>query len=96
VLSNISYPGINGYDLASWTIPAGNSSTSNKTQTLVFAVNFNYGPNDAGPTWAPAFSLLNVTGTVSQVLFGNVSKAEDGTAVFQMNRTSIAGVILES
>lgn len=91
----MSYPGINGYDLAKWTIPANSSESNSKDQVLVFAVNQNYGPNDAGPSWAPVFGLANYTGTVSQVLYGNVTKDQNGCPLFTMGRTSVAAVILE-
>jgi len=42
IFSNLSYPGINGYDLASWTIH--NANGTGKTDVLVMAVNQNYGP----------------------------------------------------
>lgn len=59
------------------------------------AVNTNYGPNDAGPSWQGVFGLANYTGKVSQVLAGNVSTGNDGGPVFYMPRTSIAAVILQ-
>ena len=93
IFNNLSFPGINGYDLASWTIY--NSNNSGKDEVLVFAVNQLYGPNDAGTSWAPAFALANYSGTVKEVLYGNVSKMEDGQPLFQMPRTSVAAVILE-
>jgi hypothetical protein len=95
-LSNLSYPGINGYDLAAWTIPAAETpDNSTKAEVLVFAVNQNYGPNDAGPSWAPPFTLAEDMGTVKTVLYGSVSAGEDGKPVFALPRTSVAAVILE-
>ncbi len=93
IFSNLSYPGINGYDLASWTIH--NANGTGKTDVLVMAVNQNYGPNDAGAGWVGAFTLANYSGTVKEVLFGNVTQLSDGQPFFQMPRTSIAAVILE-
>lgn len=93
VFTNISNPLINSYDLASWTAPA---QSGNGTEVLIMAVNFNYGPNDAGPTWMPAFQLANYTGKVQQVLAGNVTMGDDGGPVFQLGRTSIAAVILSA
>jgi len=93
ILTNLSYPGINGYDVSSWTIP--NSNNTGKDEILVFAVNQNYGPNDAGPSWNGIFTLANCSGTVKEVLFGNVTTMKDGQPLFFMPRTSVAGVILE-
>jgi hypothetical protein len=86
--SNLSYPGINGIDLASWTIYHPENNTH---ETLVMGSNFNYIASGTFTT----FSLANVTGTVKEVLFGNVTKAEDGSALFSLPRTSVAGVILQ-
>jgi hypothetical protein len=59
------------------------------------AVNQNYGPNDAGPSWAPPFTLAEQLGTVKTVVYGPVSADADGHPVFQLPRTSVAAVILE-
>jgi len=58
-------------------------------------VNQNYGPNDAGADWKGIFQLANYSGTVRELLFGNVTKMQDGQPLFFMPRTSVAGVILE-
>ena len=92
IYTNLSYPGINGYDLASWTIY--NSNNTGKDEVLVFAVNQNYGPLDDS-TWTGNFALANYSGTVKEILYGNVSAGDDGQPIFQMPRTSIAAVILE-
>jgi hypothetical protein len=70
------------------------SSGSGKDEVLVMAVNQAYGPID-DPTWQAVFALANYSGTVKQVIYGNVSAMSDGTPLFQMPRTSIAAVILE-
>ena len=93
IFTNQSFPRINGYDLASWTIY--NSNNTGKDEVLILAANQLYGPNDAGPSWTADFALANYSGTVKEVLFGNVTALKDGTPFFQMPRTSIAGVILE-
>ena len=93
VFTNQSFPRINGYDLASWTIY--NSNNTGKDEVLILAVNQNYGPNDDQLSYTADFALANYTGTVKEVLFGNVTALGDGTPFFQMPRTSIAGVILE-
>ena len=93
ILSNLSYPGINGVDLASWSIP--NSNGTGKTETLIFIVNQLYGGNDSGDSYRNIFSLANYTGRVKSVLYGNVTSSGDGGPIFTMPRTSIAAVILE-
>ena len=92
ILSNLSYPGINGVDIASWTIPGNGSS---KSEILVMAVNQGYGPNDS-PTWQQIFNLANSSATLKQTLYGNITTNDtDGTPLFFMPRTSIAVAILE-
>lgn len=96
IYTNLSFPGINGFDLASWTVTSGGNSNngSSTTEVLVIAVNQNYGPID-NSGWNGVFTLANYSGTVKEVLFGNVTMLNDSTPLFQMPRTSVAGVILE-
>lgn len=74
--------------MASWTV----SNSNGTTETLVFAVNFNYPATGVDGI----FTMPNITGTVSEVLFGDVTVQDDGTPLFSMPRTSIAGVIMKN
>jgi hypothetical protein len=47
------------------------------------------------PTGTVDFELKGLNGTVKEVLFGGVNATEAGTPLFSMERTSVAGVILE-
>jgi hypothetical protein len=101
IFTNQSYPYENGYDLASWTISTPSTASSsgttngNTTQTLVFAVNTNYGPNDSQPGYRAVFALAEYAGKVKEVLMGDVSEGPDGGPVFSMPRTSVTAVVLE-
>lgn len=59
---------------------------------MVLVCNMNY----LSVSQRSVFTLPNVTGTVKEVLFGDVEAQDDGSALFQMKRTSIAGVIYSS
>lgn len=87
ICSDQPYCGINNIDLASWTKTYDNGTTD----TLVLVANMQY--NSIGSTIS--FSPANVTGIIVESFWGNVTQS-NGTALFTMPRTSVAGVILRS
>ncbi|ORX39556.1 hypothetical protein BD324DRAFT_648197 [Kockovaella imperatae] len=89
ILSDQPYPGMNGIDIASWTIEDINGT--GKTERLIMAVNAQYGRGEE--SWT--FGLQDFLGTVKEVLYGNVAKGPNGEPVFMLPRTSVAAVILE-
>lgn len=87
ICSDQPYCGINNIDLASWTKKYDNGTTD----TLILAVNMQY--TDIGSTIS--FAPANVTGTIVESFWGNVTQS-NGTALFTLPRTSVAGAILRS
>ena len=91
--------GMNGIDVAAWTIssvtptaqllaqtPFGTRKTHD---TLMLAVNFNY------PREPVSFRLVDVAGSIVSVLFGDVVEVDDRIE-FRMRGMSIAAVIVSS
>jgi len=90
VSTSVPYDGENGLDVAAWT----RTREDGVQETLVLAAQVFY--NFAGsPTGTIDFELIGLNGTVKEVLFGGVNMTESGSPMFSMERTSVAGVILE-
>jgi hypothetical protein len=90
VSTSLPNDGENGLDVAAWT----RTREDGVQETLVLAAQVFY--NFAGvPTGTVDFQLMGLNGTVKEVLFGGVNATEAGTPLFSMERTSVAGVILE-
>lgn len=85
VSTSLDYDGKNGVDVAAWTRVRQEDGVE---ETLVLAANLFYGSTE--------FELEGVSGTVKEVLFGNVNITESGAPLFIMPRTSVAGVIIEN
>jgi len=84
------YDGENGLDVAAWT----RVRDDGVQETLVLAAQVFY--NFAGvPSGTVDFEVMGLNGTVKEVLFGGVNITESGAPMFTMERTSVAGVILE-
>jgi hypothetical protein len=90
VSTSLPNDGENGLDVAAWT----RTREDGVQETLVLAAQVFY--NFAGvPTGTVDFELKGLNGTVKEVLFGGVNTTEAGSPLFSMERTSVAGVILE-
>lgn len=81
------YDGENGLDVAAWT----RTREDGMAETLVLAAQLFYSPSGG----AVESELQGLEGTVKEVLFGTVNTTEAGGAMFIMEKTSVAGVILE-
>lgn len=81
VNTTLPYPGLNNLDVASWT-----ANVANGTVALVAAANFFLKEQ--------TFNLTDVSGTIVNVLFGNVTQAE-GITTFVMPGNSVAAVFMQ-
>jgi len=91
ISTTIPNNGENGLDVAAWTRTTGNG----RTEHLILAAQLFYNPIGGATNSVFEFQLEGVQGTVKEVLFGNVTATDDGSPLFTMGRTSVAGVILE-
>lgn len=81
VNTSLPYPTVNNLDIASWT-----ADIDNGTVSLVVAANFYLTQQ--------SFNLTDISGTILNVLFGNVTET-NGTTTFVMPGNSVAAVFMQ-